>query len=99
MRRKLMVTKWLSLRTGEFTGPETAEWVTEPCGVPLFSYDGDLCTGCLRGWWHPRNYPVSLEAEIAQPCPALTWQPPAEVEAEYENLYIAHFGADRREAA
>lgn len=99
MRRKLVVTKWLCLRTGEITGPESAKWVTEPCNTPLFSDDGDLCRGCLRGWWHPHNYPVSLASEMEQPCPSLTARPQADVEAEYDNIYIAHFGADRKAAA
>ncbi len=99
MRRKLVVTRWLSFGTGEITRPETAKWITEPCGTPLFSYDGDFCRSCLNGWWHPRNYPVTMQADLEQPCPALTWRAPVELETEYDNLYIAHFGADSREAA
>lgn len=37
--------------------------------------------------------------ELAQPCPALPGPCPAAVEAEYDHLYIAHFGADRKAAA
>jgi len=37
--------------------------------------------------------------ELEQPCPALPMPAPAAVEAEYDGLYIAHFGADRKAAA
>lgn len=94
-----MTTKFLSMRTGEIMGPETQRWVTEACGVPLFSNDGEVCRGCARGWWHPGNYPAALAKEMAQPCPALEMRTPADLAAEYDNLYIAHFGADRKAVA
>jgi len=99
LRTKLVTTKFLSMWTGEIMAPETQRRVTEACGVPLFSYDGEVCRGCARGWWSPHNFPTSLEGEVQQPCPALPMRAPAELAAEYDNLYIAHFGADRKAAA
>ena len=41
------------------------EWVTKPCGVPLFGDEArasGLCRGCASGWTHPENYPVDEAA-------------------------------------
>jgi hypothetical protein len=60
MRRQLVTHSTLSLRTGERTEGRQ-EWVTKPCGVPLF---GDAarargtCDSCASGWTHEHNYPV-----------------------------------------
>jgi hypothetical protein len=61
MRRKLVTHSSLNMATGETT-PGRQEWVTEPCGTPLFGAKGQtLCRSCLSGWTHPNNYPVSDE--------------------------------------
>lgn len=98
MRRKRVVKKWLRFGDGAVTRPSTASWVTEACGTPLFSYDADRCRGCREGWWHPRNYPVSLEPWLEQPCPTVALaHTTAQAEAEYADLYIGHF-TERRAA-
>jgi hypothetical protein len=37
------------------------EWITGPCGVPLFT-DAERasgrCRSCASGWTHPENYPA-----------------------------------------
>lgn len=38
---------------------ERQQWVTEPCGTPLFGVArkaSGQCAGCARGWNHPNNY-------------------------------------------
>ena len=58
MRRKLVRSYTFDLVTGErkSTGEE---WVTEPCGVPLFERAQiGKCKACAEGWTHPENYPV-----------------------------------------
>ncbi len=59
VRRMLIRHMFLNLATSE-TDDARAEWVTRPCGVPLFGDDkaGGLCRGCKTGWTHPNNYPV-----------------------------------------
>lgn len=63
LRRMLIRHGTLNLGTGE-TEPGRQEWVTRPCGVPLFT-DKDkangLCSGCLSGWTHPENYPAETK--------------------------------------
>lgn len=61
MRRKLR-------RHGKLTDGEIQftheEWVTEPCGSPLFSGDDEIagvCRSCKSGWSHPNNYPVKVK--------------------------------------
>lgn len=60
MRRKLVKRGSLNTSTGETT-MVSAEWVTEPCGSPLFGDQKTIgrCRGCVDGWTHPENYPVS----------------------------------------
>lgn len=58
IRTMLLKHSVLSLATGEVQ-PTGEEWVTRPCGVPLF---GDAerargtCRGCAGGFNHPDNY-------------------------------------------
>lgn len=40
----------------------------------------------------------SKRLALEQPCPAVVRPAPAVVEAEYENLYVAHFAARKEEA-
>lgn len=96
MRRKLVRRGVLSFTQG--IQIRSAEWVTEECGVPLFSNDGPVCRGCEGGWWHPRNFPVSMLPELEQPCPAVPMPDLAAVEREYAELYIAHGEMAGREA-
>lgn len=61
MRRKLVTYSTLNVATGE-TKAGHSEWVTEPCGAPLFdarSKTKALCPSCEGGWTHPNNYPVT----------------------------------------
>ena len=76
-----------------------AEWVTEECGTPLFSADGLVCRGCESGWWHPQNFPLTMLAELGQPCPALPMPDAATMEREYERLYVEHYGKAGRAGA
>lgn len=60
MRRKLVRHSTVNIVTGERSA-ETEEWVTEPCGVPLFGEREVLtgvCRSCANGWTHENNYPV-----------------------------------------
>jgi hypothetical protein len=60
MRRKLVTHSTLNMWSGEVT-PGSREWVTEPCGVPLFdprSKAKGICPACEGGWTHPNNYPA-----------------------------------------
>lgn len=59
MRRKLVTHSTLNIINGE-RGKERQEWVTEPCGVPLFGKEAakGVCRGCERGWQTEHNYPV-----------------------------------------
>ncbi len=58
MRVKLVTHTTFDMRTGA-KGGERQEWVTEPCGTPMFGdrekADG-MCRGCASGWNHPENY-------------------------------------------
>jgi hypothetical protein len=60
MRRVLVKHSTLDLETGQYVqGKE--EWVTRPCGKPLFSdaeKQSGKCKSCQKGWTHPENYPV-----------------------------------------
>jgi hypothetical protein len=60
MRRKL-VTHYNGFEDAEAGKPSKQEWVTEPCGTPLFSSDHNetgICGSCAKGWTHPHNYKV-----------------------------------------
>lgn len=59
IRRQLFTSRPLNPFTGE-TGEERQEWVTGPCGTPLFGEDlkRGICRPCASGWTHPHNYPV-----------------------------------------
>ena len=94
MRRKLVRRGILSLKFG--VEIRSAEWVTEECGVPLFSNDGPVCRGCAGGWWHPENFPLTMLSELEQPCPALAMPEPATVEREYDLLYLQHYERELR---
>lgn len=72
--RTILVTHYtLNMSTGA-KSEDRQEWVTRPCGSPLFS-DDDRATGrcksCDRGWNHPDNYradgprPEVVEGESA----------------------------------
>lgn len=64
MRRKLVTFGLLDPNTGAIV-EDRKEWVTEPCGAPLFGKDREagICRSCARGWRHEHNFPVSdLEA-------------------------------------
>lgn len=65
MRRKLVSYGAMNIGAGVTNGAEVrSEWVTEPCGAPLFGAKGEtLCRSCLSGWTHPNNYPVAGEGE------------------------------------
>lgn len=66
MRRVLVTHSTLSMATGE-TKQGRSEWVTKPCGAPLFdprSKAKGLCPSCEGGWTHPNNYPVSGTAQM-----------------------------------
>jgi hypothetical protein len=57
IRRMRITHTTLSLATGE-RGPESHEWVTRACGIPLFGRqrEAGICTGCATGWTMPMNY-------------------------------------------
>lgn len=60
MRRKFVTHSKLDLASGAMRQVST-EWVTEPCGVPLFGDDhqaSGVCRSCAGGWKHPNNYPA-----------------------------------------
>jgi hypothetical protein len=52
----------------------------------------------LRDKFPSRERRCRMEA-LAQPCPAVRMPTPAAAEEAYQNLYVAHFGADRKAAA
>lgn len=60
MRRKLVTHKSFNMGTGDSV-EVGQEWVTEPCGIPMFS-DAEkqrgTCRSCASGWTHEHNYPV-----------------------------------------
>lgn len=61
IRRKLVTHHTLNYGTCPTT-PWREEWVTEPCGQPLFDAPSQAlgkCPGCEGGWTSPNNYPVS----------------------------------------
>ena len=60
VRTMLIRHSVLTLHTGQST-PAGQEWVTRPCGVPLFSQaerESGVCRSCAAGWTHPENFPV-----------------------------------------
>lgn len=61
IRRMLIKYSELDVRSGEIT--ETREeWVTQPCGAPLFGDNErqrETCDACHSGWTDPHNYPVN----------------------------------------
>lgn len=61
IRRALIRHGTLDLITGELAATDRQEWVTGPCGTPLFSElerQRGECSSCMRGWTHPENYRV-----------------------------------------
>lgn len=61
VRTMLIKHSTLSLRTGAVT-EGASEWVTRPCGVPLFSDTEQVsgqCRSCADGWTAPTNYPAA----------------------------------------
>lgn len=61
MRRKLVTHKSLNMGTG-ISVDAGQEWVTEPCGIPMFSDAEKLrgtCRSCASGWTHEHNFPVA----------------------------------------
>ena len=64
VRRMLITTSTLNIATGQTT-PGASEWVTRPCGTPLFGARSRAlgkCPACESGWTHPNNYAVEVEA-------------------------------------
>lgn len=60
MRRKMVRHGTLNMATGA-TADGHSEWVTEPCGIPLFApkhRETGICRSCESGWTHPENYAV-----------------------------------------
>lgn len=60
LRRKLVTYSTLDFITGD-RAIRSTEWVTEPCGIPLFSdveRERGTCRSCADGWTHEHNYPV-----------------------------------------
>jgi hypothetical protein len=60
MRRFFVTHSLVSMTTGEREETGT-EWITEPCGAPLFNdkeKETGLCRSCADGWRHEHNYPV-----------------------------------------
>lgn len=57
MRTVLIRHQTLNLQTGETT-ENGSEWVTRPCGIPLFGVHTEtgVCSRCLTGWEHPENF-------------------------------------------
>ncbi len=61
MRHVLVTHGTLSTVTGAITAGKQ-EWVTRPCGVPIFTDEErnrGTCKGCHGGWEHPNNYSVA----------------------------------------
>lgn len=53
----------MNTASGAYTETK-AEWVTEPCGIPLFQEQErktGVCRSCAKGWTHPENYRVDAE--------------------------------------
>lgn len=66
MRRKLVKKKSVNMVTG-VSVDVGHEWVTEPCGIPMFSdaeKQSGTCRGCASGWTHEHNFPVAA-TEVA----------------------------------
>lgn len=64
MRRVLVRHNTLNFGSGTVT-PSREEWVTEPCGKPLFDARSRAigkCPSCEGGWTHPHNFPVAVES-------------------------------------
>lgn len=67
MRRKLVTKKNFNLATG-VSVDAGQEWVTEPCGVPMFSdveKQRGTCRSCASGWTHEHNFPVAAAGAVA----------------------------------
>lgn len=61
IRRMLIKHSTLNIATGETSSMAREEWVTRPCGTPLFGDEERAvgkCRSCAKGWTHPNNYPV-----------------------------------------
>jgi hypothetical protein len=59
LRRKLVRYGKLVPGTGRMI-EDGQEWVTEPCGTPLFGKNREhgKCSSCAKGYSHEENYPV-----------------------------------------
>lgn len=58
LRRMLLTNSAFSPTTGATT-PTGEEWITQPCGAPLFytpERTAGVCQSCANGWNHPNNY-------------------------------------------
>lgn len=67
IRRALLRHGTLDLATGD-AAMTREEWVTRPCGTPLFNAlerQRGECSSCMRGWTHPENYRVDDRAQKA----------------------------------
>jgi hypothetical protein len=61
VRRMLIKHSAVSMQTGE-RRELGEEWVTQPCGTPLFAEaekERGTCRACFSGWVHEHNYPVT----------------------------------------
>lgn len=67
LRRKLVKRQSFNLGTG-VSVDVGQDWVTEPCGVPMFSAgenERGTCSSCASGWTHEHNFPVAVPDSVA----------------------------------
>lgn len=72
LRRMMVTNAVFSLATGATTAT-SEEWVTQPCGSPLFdtpAQKAGVCQSCADGWSHPHNYRADGPRPRAATAPA-----------------------------